>query len=263
WFVPRGCKEPMSALPIQIADQYDFRAGSIGAMLEFLAKHKLLEDQSRERAWPTTLFLPHLFPPLLIVTGLPCAGKTTLGMHLSARCGYYHIEASDFMKLAFYERHGLRSQLSIHVFAERALREKPDIVVRPVIEEIERRRAELVVITGFRAPEELDTFIQDYGGPAEVQSWFIDVSEDIRFERSSTRARPDAAESRAAFRDRDRLQRKMGLRQIRRILGGNIVKNEASRRRYLSQCVKKLGIKPEPSCWAGWAEFRERPASLE
>src|SRR5205823_4427496 len=43
----------------------------------------------------------------------------------------------------------------------------------------------------------------------------------------------------------------------------NIEKNEASRRGYLSQYVKKLGIKPEPSCWAGWAEIRERPASLE
>ena len=162
WFVPSGCSAPMSALPIEIADTYDIRKESIGVMLRYLSERNVFGDHPEGLNLPVPKFLPHLFPPLLVVAGLPCAGKTTLGTYLSEQCGYYHIEASDFMKRAFYERHGLNSTLSVESFAEEALRKTPDIVVKPVLEEIERSKAQQVAVTGFRSPKEIEIFTRGH-----------------------------------------------------------------------------------------------------
>ncbi len=263
WFVPRGCNVPISALPIEVADQHDIRKNSIGAMLQFLSDHNLFGDHPERVNLPVAKFLPHLFPPLLIITGLPCAGKTTLGTHLSEQCGCYHIEASDFMKRAFYERHGLNSTLSVESFAEEALGKTPDIVVRPVLEEIERSRAELVIVTGFRSPKEIDIFKRDYRGPAEVACWYIEASQNIRYRRNVERGRHDVAETIGTFRKRDAVQRGMGLETIRHLLRDSTVRNEDTIQHYLQSCTQKLGLRPTKFRWPSIEELHERPTSLE
>lgn len=263
WFIPLGCKQPLSALPIEIANQHDIRKSSIGAMLEFLSNHNVFGDHPETVRQPVAKFLPHLLPPLLIVTGLPCAGKTTLGAYLSERCGYYHIEASDFMKRAFYERHGFNSTLSIERFAEEALRTTPDIVVKSVLQEIERSREAAIVITGFRSPTELEMFRKDYRGPADVECWYIQARQITRFNRSRARGRHDAVETLGDFRNRDRLQNSMGLDKVRRLLRDGTVRNELTIDCYLDFCVRKLGVTPTEFTWPTIKELHERPTSLE
>jgi hypothetical protein len=85
WFVPKGCSAPISTLAVEVADQYDIRGHSIGTMLQFLSDHNAFGDHPEFGNLPVAQFLPNLLPPFLIVTGLPCAGKTTLGTHLSKR----------------------------------------------------------------------------------------------------------------------------------------------------------------------------------
>jgi adenylate kinase family enzyme/inosine/xanthosine triphosphate pyrophosphatase family protein len=263
WFVPTNCDRPISALPIEVADRYDIRKNSIGAMLKFLSEKEIFEKQDESTNFPFSKYLPHLFPPLSIVTGMPCAGKTTLGMHLSECCGYYHIEASDFMKRAFYERHGLNSQLSIESFAEEALLKTPDIVVTPVIEEIRRCKADLIVITGFRSPKEIEIFKSKYRGPAEVACWYIEASQDIRFRRSVSRARHDAAPSVETFQTRDDLQLKMGLKAIRKLLRDSTIVNEGTIQGYVRTVTDKFDCKPIKFVWPKNMELHERPTSLE
>jgi dephospho-CoA kinase len=263
WFVPDGCDVPLSALPIEVADSHDIRRDSIGAMLRFLSDRNAFEDHPEYIGLPVTKFLPHLLPPLLIVTGLPCAGKTTLGMHLSEMCGYYHIEASDFMKRAFYERHGTSSKLLVEDFAEQVLRRTPDIVVAPVLAEIERSEEDFVIITGFRSPKEIEIFQRDYRGPAEVQCWYIEANQNIRYERSVARARHDAAESIGNFRKRDKVQLGMGLDTIRHLLRGSMVRNEHTIPDYLNRCLNQLNLTPTKFRWPTVQELRERPTSLE
>jgi dephospho-CoA kinase/inosine/xanthosine triphosphate pyrophosphatase family protein len=263
WFVPAGCDVSLSALPIEIADIYDFRRESIGAMFQFLEDKLALGERRAPRALSGTRFLPHLFPPLVIVTGLPCAGKTTLGTYLSEECGYYHIEASDFMKRAFYERHGVTSDLSIEKFAETVLKKEPDIVVGPVLREIEGSRAELVVVTGFRSPREIELFKRDYRGPSQIVCWFVDASQDVRFGRSCARGRHDAPPTLASFKKRDAVQLQMGLRDIRRRLREGIVTNEGTIQHYVTSCVQKLNA---PTCKVSLSkvtDLHERPNSLE
>jgi dephospho-CoA kinase len=263
WFVPRGCHIPISALPIEVADQHDIRSKSIGAMLQYLSDRNAFRDHPERVHLPVPKFLPHLFPPVLIVTGLPCAGKTTLGEHLSKKCSYYHIEASDFMKRAFYERHGLNSSLSVESFAEAALRSTPDIVVKPVLEEIERSKAEMVVVTGFRSPKEIEIFKTNYRGPAEIDSWYIQSKQDIRFHRSVARGRNDAVQTMRSFQKRDELQRRMGLKAINHLLRDNVVVNESSIQNFLNLATQKLRLTPVSFEWPKIKDLHERPTSLE
>ena len=263
WFVPAGCDTPISALPIEVADRHDIRRNSIGAMLKFLSDHNVFGDHPERVSLPVTKYLPHLFPPLLIATGLPCAGKTTLGVYLSETCGYYHIEASDFMKRAFYERHGMNSSLSVEAFAEQVLRKTPDIVVSPVLAEIERSRADLVIVTGFRSPLEIEIFERDYRGSAEIKCWYIEANQSFRYQRSVDRARHDAAESFETFRRRDTVQLGMGLKIIRQQLHDSTVRNEATIPLYLTSCVQKLSLTPAKFKWPTIQELHERPTSLE
>jgi len=263
WFVPKGFRVPISALPIEVADRHDIRRNSIGAMLQYLSNYNVFGDHPEKVNLPVAKFLPHLFPPLLIVTGLPCAGKTTLGAFLSEQCGYYHIEASDFMKRAFYERHGMNSVLLIESFAEEALKKTPDIVVKPLLEEIERSKAEQLVITGFRSPAEIEIFRDCYRGSAELACWYIAAKQSIRFNRSVRRARHDGAETIDAFRKRDTLQCGMGLESIRRMLRDSTVRNEHTIEHYLQSCAQRLGLSPAKFRWPSLIELHERPTSLE
>lgn len=263
WFVPTGCTTAISALPIEIADRHDIRKDSIGAMLRFLAERNIFGDHPEGNASSVAKFLPRLFPPLLLVTGLPCAGKTLLGIHLSKQFGYYHLEASDFMKRAFYERHGLNSSLSIEAFAEKALLEAPDIVVTPVLEEIERSKAELIVVTGFRSPKEIEIFREKYRGPSEIKCWYIKANQKERYRRSGQRQRLDAAESFEVFQKRDELQNGMGLGEIGKLLRKSTFRNETTKQSYLKECTNFLGLKPRQFRWFDTEGIQQRPKSLE
>ena len=70
----------------------------------------------------------------LILCGYTCSGKTTASQHLARRFGYLHIEASDFMHLSYYYRHGFRSVTTIDDFAESALAQQPTIAAEKVVE---------------------------------------------------------------------------------------------------------------------------------
>ena len=261
WFAPTGCDSPLSSLPIEVADAYDFRAGSIGGLLQFLRQYSEINTASSVRPADRRPHFARLLPALQLVTGLPCAGKTTLGTYLSEKCGYYHIEASDFMKLAFFERHGRLSKLSVEEFAENALIATPDIVVRPVIREIMKCKERLIIVTGFRSPREIEIFRAEYDGPSDVESWFIQANESVRFNRSVERDRADALESIDSFQKRDEVQLRMGLETIHSEIGSHVIVNESSLTHFFSECVRLFDavLNSEDEVPA----FEKRPSSLE
>jgi inosine/xanthosine triphosphate pyrophosphatase family protein/adenylate kinase family enzyme len=263
WFIPEGCTHVISAMPIAEADFYDIRRDSVGAMLKFLADRNALQDSPRVREATISKFLPHLFPPVSVITGLPCAGKTTLGEHLSRNFGHYHIEASDFMKRAFYERHGLNSSYSIELFAEEALKDTPGIVVSQVVEEIDRTKAELVAVTGFRSSTEVELFLHSYRGPSDVECLFIDADQETRYQRSVVRGRDDLVESFTKFRKRDILQLGMGLREVREMRVIKKVVNNGILRNFLRACIRMLSVTPMRFMWPLTLKGFRRPVGLE
>lgn len=259
WFVPDGCSLPMSALPIELADRYDFRRDSIGSMLAFLAT-KMNVRKVSVRPAKQLANLPSPMP-LLILSGLPCAGKTTIGVRLRESCAYYHIEASDFMKRAFAERHGPDSSVSIEAFAAKALVDDPGIVARQVVQEIRSQRLQRVVITGFRSARESEIFRAEYAGLERVMSWFIEADSRIRFERNVRRARQDVLENLDAFLVREEVQLRMGLGELRDNLREATIVNEGSLSEYEDSCLRAFGLSSVSSERPVWSLAR-RPVSL-
>lgn len=264
WFVPSGKRLPLSEMPIDVADQFDIRRGSIGAMFKLLHKLGFIKRKEPSVRKDIQTLLPSFIAPVLLVCGLPCVGKTTLGEFLSEHHGYFHIEASDYMKREFYERHGHNSGLSIHDFADKALVKTPEIVVMPVLHEVESSGVGAAVITGFRSPLEIEIFLNEYRGEAPVVTWYLECKPSIRFHRSVTRKRKDAAASSEEFEARDELQLRMGLSLIRDKCADLTLRNERTKREFMSRAAKLLEVakyrhwEPEP------VEVpKVRPTSLE
>lgn len=241
WFVPDGCNVPISMLPIIEADKHDFRAGAFNQMFVFLEeRHLIHKRKGHERPSQKKLFPDKT--PLFIVSGLPCAGKTTLGIKLSEMCGYHHIEASDFMHLSYYQRHGA-STADLGSFAALALKEIPSIVVDQIIEFIEQQIDIPLVITGFRSPFEIEYFIKNYTGAFRVEPLFIDADLQNRFERSVKRGRNDRLKTIDEFKKRDELQLEMGIKDIKKNLSGRIMENNSTIEEFIGTVFSMYDLK--------------------
>ncbi|MFA5293487.1 MAG: non-canonical purine NTP pyrophosphatase [Phycisphaerae bacterium] len=259
WFVPQGCKYPISMLPIKDADQYDFRAGAFKKMLTFLDIK--IKNSKKENIIQKTLSL--FDTPAFLVCGLPCAGKTTLGEFLSDKYNYYHIEASDFMHLSFYERHGINSSVNIADFAEKVLIDSPSIVVEQTLSHLDKIKDVPFIITGFRSPKEVEIFISNYKGLNKVYQIFIGADFEKRFQRNLKRKRKGDIDTEKEFRDRDSQQIKMGLQKIKTKLKSDIIYNNSDFNSYYNSFLKKYPQISESKNKILSNIPKERPKDLE
>lgn len=237
WFAPGGEKISISLLPIQTAMNYDFRKKAVDSLIDFLKSLGLLEKKP---------LLPENYPTQnslfdscsLIVCGPTCAGKSLLASYLSRNFGFYHIEASDFMYLAYHQKYGYANDIDIHNFAKQALIDNPLIVSNQVIAHINENRINQFVITGFRSPKELEP-VRSSNLPIIVL--FIDADFNLRFQRNLARARSDASKSIEKFRERDDKQLEMGVREIENVSHLRIENNQSVRAYFYS--VKNAYLK--------------------
>jgi dephospho-CoA kinase/inosine/xanthosine triphosphate pyrophosphatase family protein len=235
WFVPDGSKKPISMLPIVEADQHDFRAPAFKAMLEYLERHQKIHANIESSIQTSFDFDAKLF----VICGPTCAGKTTLAEYLAAQYGYWHIEASDYMRLNYYQRHGVSENLDIGGFAAQALKEKPEIVAEQILKSIKQLETIPVIITGFRSPAELEWFRNNYSGNFSVEVVFVDAESEIRYSRSVDRQRESDSESKEEFLRRDRQQAAMGLAEFRLAYPNNIIKNNTTLESYFDNFEQK------------------------
>lgn len=212
WFRPSGATSALGNLPIAEAEKFDFRKKSFEKLFAFLKEKGLLVDERRQESFS--------FPDQVnyIICGFTCAGKTTASQHLANEYDYLHVEASDFMQHSFRLRHGVRVQgaLSIGDFAERALREKPEIAAEGIATYLKSDIGARVVISGYRSLAEVDWTLARMGEMGKrFRVVFIDASQEERFERMKARSRSGDVHDFARFQSRDEQQRRMGLDDIR------------------------------------------------
>ncbi len=231
WFVPENKTKPISRLSIKSANKYDFRRGAIIQLTDYLRKKHILVEKVPERIdFPrqATFF----DSSNIILCGPSCAGKSLLATHLSRKYGYYHVEASDFMYLSFYKKHGFSSSISIHDFALQALEDDPEIVTKQILNHIEERNDSPIIITGFRSPDELIRFTTCN---RKYTFCFIDANPEIRYERCVIRGRLDMPEAFEEFVERDVKQNNMGLLAVKAMLEFDLVSNESTKYSYFRQ----------------------------
>nr|WP_262385145.1 non-canonical purine NTP pyrophosphatase [Pseudomonas fluorescens] len=237
WFVPDGEVDVISRLPIEVALKHDFRKKALGQMLEFLESKKIVrKTEVIPQQIPYSQI--ELFPSSdFIFCGPTCSGKTVLAFFISKKFGYLHIEASDFMKKVFHERHGLDSSLDIHIFAKETLISDPGIIANQVADYILKTQPYRFVVTGFRSSEEIKV-LQGRLNRQDIKLVYIDAPVDVRFLRNKARARSDVAGDINEFIERNAVQDSMGLSGIKKI--SIVVENDSTLFRYLRSMIRRF-----------------------
>ncbi|MCA3233994.1 MAG: AAA family ATPase, partial [Cupriavidus sp.] len=215
WFVPTGANGPISTLDIEQANLADFRARAFEKIAEKLRKLSLLSPRQEHGA--DQLQLPSIatYPSIFIICGPSCAGKTTTATWMREEYNLLHIEASDFMHKAFWERHGLGTTVRIGDFAEAALQTQPGIVAQPIAQFLQASSSPAAVVTGFRSPREIEVFLRTVGSHTETAVMYLTASESIRLARAIARGRDGV--TRDKFKQREAQEIRMGVADIARL----------------------------------------------
>ena len=221
WFVPAGEKCSISQLDIEKADCYDFRKNAFDKIIELLTDNNYLYEVPHQRSIAFTRY------PNFIIVGPTCAGKTTLAQWLVDHHGYVHFEASDFMYLSLYLRHGFETKVKIGDFAEAALNNRSDIVVSQIIRLLDSFADSPIVVSGFRAPSEVEMLSKNLCGIV-FDRILINASTDIRFRRSIDRKREADSGDEDLFRKKESQQGRMGIDRFVAAEGYTELKNEST-----------------------------------
>lgn len=171
---------------------------------------------------------------LFIVCGPSCAGKTTLAEYLVEKFGFWHIEASDYMRLSYYQRNCTEAPFDIGDYAAKLLKEKPEIVAEQIIRSLQLLEAMPVIITGFRSPLEIDWFCNHYSGNFSIEIVYVDAEQEVRYQRSVSRRRDGEAPDKEEFLFRDKQQSTMGLADFQVRYCKNIITNNDTTANYFS-----------------------------
>ncbi|MBZ9847419.1 AAA family ATPase [Mesorhizobium sp. CA14] len=239
WFVPDGASGPLGSLSIVDANKHDFRRKAFNKLFQFLRERKLLRFATPQRHLPLQRDMNY------IVCGYTCAGKTTASQYLARSFNYLHVEASDFMHLAYYMRHDVPDHISIGDFAEQALIEKPEIAAVAIAKYLEADLESPCVISGFRSITEIDWLVEklgEYGKQFRIV--FVNSSEAARFGRMVKRSRSGDVNDIARFRSRDEQQKRMGLEVIARHPRTVVWENDGDLSEYLKEIENDVGRDP-------------------
>ena len=215
WFIPDGYDEPISMLDIHEANKVDFRRKSIQEMLLFLEKSGMIH----KIGMTNISFQSELnFHKSYIICGQTCAGKSTAGQYFLEKYGYYHIEASDFMTLAYFETCGTSFSVDKNIFAAQLLEADPHIVVRGLCKYLRSHNIfDKFVITGFRNKEEVLNFLSIYKQFDFSNILYVDAKYWTRYHRWKNRRRDNILYTVAKFKEINRLQKAMGVVSIPKI----------------------------------------------
>jgi len=239
WFEPDGASGPLGSLSIAEANKYDFRRKAFDKLFQFLKERKLLRAPTPQRRLPLQRDINY------IVCGYTCAGKTTASQYLARSFDYLHIEASDFMHLAYYMRHDVPDRISIGDFAEQALIEKPEIAAEAIANYLQADVESPCVISGFRSIREIDWLVEklgEYGKQFRIV--FVNASEAARFARMVKRSRSGDVSDMARFRSRDEQQKRMGLDVIASDPRTVVWENDGDLSEYLKVIENDVGRDP-------------------
>lgn len=239
WFIPDGCSHPISMLKIDEADKHDFRVSAFRDMLKFLEENNQVKRKNINDSLATMVQVG--FPigmPLYLVSGPTCAGKTSLAEFMVDKYGCYHIEASDFMYLKYFQKLGIGSSITISDFAKKSLEEKPDIVVEEILQYLESMEEGPVIITGLRTSDEINAFKRNYRGSYDVKVVTVDADEDVRLNRYLKRNRGGKTSKEKFLKDSG-TQLKMGLDNLMKIHADSVILNNSTFDLYYSEFTER------------------------
>lgn len=236
WFIPKGEKVPISCLDIEQATSKDFRNDALLKLLDFLYPGNQPNFDEQKKAFQRELFSS---ANITIITGYTCAGKTTIAQYLSKKYGLLHLEASDYMHLSFYDKHGINTSYKIRDFAKIALKEDPGIVAKQIINTLVMNKN--IVISGFRSPDEINYLTKCL--PSDCLTHIqIEADFEVRYQRFLQRGRNKDNLNINTFKDINQRESEMGVNNFDAV----ILSNNKSFNKLYSSFEKVVSIKKGP-----------------
>jgi inosine/xanthosine triphosphate pyrophosphatase family protein/dephospho-CoA kinase len=255
WFIPDGAKSTLSEMSFEASLDYDFRVRSLLGLLDRLEEYTLAMNaaspvysarSSNQNKRTPTVGQGELFQvvapssTIWLIIGPTCAGKTTLGNYSQQHIDCHVVDASAIVRSI--RRELGRDESAISDFAAALLDERgPDVVARRIAQSYGGflARGESLIITGFRAIEEVEYFREEY---PNVRVISVEAAPRIRYGRYLRRGTRTVLDSYDAFRKHDAQQYAFGLLPVAGELADLRVVNESSLDSYYDQITKVLGI---------------------
>lgn len=260
WFIPDGAKARLADMDLEQSLDFDFRAKAIGKVIDRLEEFTAILNvpsalfrrrQTSSVALQQSLFEDQISQPPIIVIGGTCAGKTTFAERASLEFQRRHVEASSIVRMLTGAGaiSGQAALESAKYFLENS---GPDIVARQILKLYEGDLRSGMVLTGFRAIEELLYFCTETPDAIVI---FVAASERTRFERHLARGRYTEAASIESFRQLDQGQFSLGLLRVARDLADLSIENEDTIPEYYAKVDVIMAGAPQP----GMKEVRRLP----
>lgn len=253
WFIPDGESSVLSQLPIEKANLHDFRREPFEKLLELLSIKGFLtkKDLNAERFLQNQLVQNSCH----FVSGLTCAGKTTIAIYLVEEHDFFHIEASDFMQEIFRENHGLDSNVKIGEFAKEILKVRPTIVAERVLKYLQQFELQNCVITGFRIVNEIEHVKNNISSTSSLA--YVECSQAIRAKRRVKRQREHYQQE--SIEERDNRELQMGTSEILNLNELKKIKNDTDFDSFYREYEKHFDLLQLPKIHSHKAPINELP----
>jgi len=254
WFIPDGSNITLSEMSFEASLNYDFRVRSLTALIDRLEEYAVVLNAvpsmysrmpALKKDYAGGYLQSELFPdnakPVFLVIGPTCAGKSTLGNYAQQHIECQVIDASSVVRTIRDERQ--QDNVPIGKFATALLdSEGPDVVARHIVRDFSSSEPrKTLIVTGFRAIEEVEFFHESYTNATVVS---IEAPPRVRYERYIRRGSREAINSFAEFYEHDAQQYAFGLLNVASELADIRVFNYSSREVYYGQISEVLGIEP-------------------
>ena len=222
WFVPYGETRCLGEMEPERSLEFDFRARALDALLDRLYEYNAVANvgSSGFRSRPRRSSAERK-PPILVVIGHRCAGKTAFGDFACREFGAVHIEASSVIR-QIAKRAGERAETSKEA-TEFLQRHGFDVVAREIVNLVEQDSEHPTVITGIRTVEELLYLARTL---TELEIVHVQADPKTRFARHLRRARDREAQTMSDFSAIDEEQSAFGLLRVAEIVADFVLRND-------------------------------------
>ncbi|GIF67791.1 hypothetical protein Ais01nite_58260 [Asanoa ishikariensis] len=248
WLIPDGRSETLSEMSFEESLAVDFRVKALLSLTARLEEYALMLNAAQpvfSRRTGTRETQPGLFPKpnpeILLVVGPTCAGKSTFGTYVQQLLEWHFVDASSVVRV-LREQQGMEHE-EVSDFAHDLLHNEGfDVVARYIAREYLPSKSSFepgIVITGFRAIEEIEHFRQNYPNVKVVS---IEAPLRVRYDRYLRRGARKPLGSLDEFERENERQHTLGLLRVVDELADVRISNVGDEHEYQGQVATVLGL---------------------
>ncbi len=215
YFIPNGESRVLSNLAVEDSYQYDVRLQALRKLLHRLSQFiSIIENSSfiyKRKSKSIYGQLSLFTPPLIVITGYTCAGKTTSSLYLSKKYDFNYIEASSLIEKIADRM--VKNSIDLVPFINKMLKENgPYFFINNLTKMHHNALENQLIISGVRGIKEIKFLKEKYSYAFVI---FIDSSFQLRYLRNKIR-HDKTPLSYSEFKDLATIEEQWGMEEIKK-----------------------------------------------